>query len=71
MRKSESKAETARLDQSGDSLRQLNQSGASLAQSDPALLDDIASKNIEIGTLKEQVYNLKKQLQEVRFKDVG
>lgn len=60
--KSEGKQEMSRYDQSN----------ASIAQSDSTqLFDDIASKNIEIGTLKEQVYNLKNQLvQQVCLKNI-
>ena len=56
LKSARSKAETGRLDDGT----------VSLAQSDNTILmDDIASKNIEIGTLKEQIYNLKKQLNQV------
>ena len=37
----------------------------SIADSDGTVLDSIAAKNIEIGSLKEQVYSLQKQLREV------
>jgi len=37
----------------------------SITDSDGTVLDSIAAKNIEIGSLKEQVYSLQKQLREV------
>ena len=37
----------------------------SMAGSDGSVLESIAAKNIEIGSLKEQVYSLQKQLKEV------